>query len=68
MNTRYTCGCGQPISTRRWDIGYKLCLECGEAHARTVKHCIVPLHKSNYIPITDLRDLKGINNKGGMYR
>jgi hypothetical protein len=65
MNTekKYSCGCGQPIPTRRWNLGYKLCMECGEAHARTVKHCIVPLHKSNYIPITSLQDLRELNPK-----
>jgi len=26
------------------------------------------MHKSNYMVITDKRDLMGINNKGGFYR
>jgi hypothetical protein len=43
-------------------------MECGEQQARKVKHCIVPMHKSNYIVVTDREDLKGINNKGGFYR
>jgi hypothetical protein len=41
---------------------------CGEAESRHTRHTIVPLHKSNYLLITDLEDLKGINNKGGIYR
>jgi hypothetical protein len=28
----------------------------------------VPMHKSNYMMITDMADLKGINNKGGLHR
>jgi len=26
------------------------------------------MHKSNYMVITDMNDLKGINNKGGLHR
>jgi len=32
------------------------------------KHTIVPMHKSNYVPITNREDLMGINNKGGLVR
>jgi len=60
--------CGNPVNRYRYDIGYTTCLPCGEKIARQVKHCIVPMHKSNYVPITNLEDLKGINNKGGFYR
>jgi len=28
----------------------------------------VPMHKSNYVMLTDMEDLKGINNKGGFHR
>jgi hypothetical protein len=37
------------------------CLVCGEKQARTFKHCIVPMAKSNYQPITDLNTLKQLN-------
>jgi len=49
----------------------KLCTRCYAEfveQARKRKHTVVPLHKSNYIKIEDLDDLKGINNKGGFYR
>lgn len=46
----------------------KLCLVCGDVRAKQHKHTIVPMHKSNYVPITNLEDLKGINSKGGWYR
>jgi hypothetical protein len=26
------------------------------------------MHKSNYMMVTDMEDLKGINNKGGFHR
>jgi hypothetical protein len=60
--------CGEAVDARRWALGIYLCMPCGEANAQQVVRCIVPLHKSNYILVTDLEDLKGINNKGGFYR
>lgn len=65
----YVCDkCSQPVNKYRYEIGYTTCKPCGEAQARQVRHCIVPMHKSNYVVITDRRDLMGINNKGGFYR
>lgn len=60
--------CGDTYSAKRANAGYRLCMLCGEAESRHTRHTIVPLHKSNYLLITDLEDLKGINNKGGIYR
>jgi ribosomal protein L37AE/L43A len=60
--------CGEPIKAARYALGYKLCLLCGEEAAHQVKHTIAPMHKSNYVVITDREDLKGLNNKGGMHR
>jgi hypothetical protein len=36
---------------------------CGEEDARTRKHTIAPMHKSNYMLITNREDLRGINSK-----
>lgn len=55
--------CGDNIDLRRVGLGYNLCLICGEAEARKRKHTIAPMHKSNYVLITDTELLKGINNK-----
>jgi hypothetical protein len=60
--------CAVNIHPYRANLGYETCLECGERQARKVKHCIVPMHKSNYIVVSNREDLKGINNKGGFYR
>jgi len=60
--------CRSDIIKGRADLGHNTCLKCGETVARKVKHTIVPMHKSNYVPIFDLQDLKGINNKGGFHR
>lgn len=60
--------CGDTFSAKRANAGYHLCLTCGEQRAQERKHTIAPMHKSNYMLFTDLEDLKGINNKGGLYR
>jgi hypothetical protein len=60
--------CGDEYPTGRWALGYKMCCTCGEAEAKRVVRTIVPMHKSNYFLCTNLEDLKGINNKGGMHR
>jgi hypothetical protein len=56
------------VEDERVVLGYLSCMPCGEAQAKKRKHTVVPLHKSNYIKIEDLEDLKGINNKGGLVR
>lgn len=60
-------GCGSDVDSRRWDRGYRTCMPCGEVEARRVKHTIVPMPKSNYIVVTDMSLLMGLNSshKGG---
>lgn len=60
--------CGDEFPTARWALGYKWCKGCGEIVAKQVVRTIVPMHKSNYFLCTDMNDLKGINNKGGLVR
>ena len=60
----YECAeCGEGIPARRFALGYRLCLACGDKKARAVRHCTVPLNKSNYIVVTNREDLKGLNPK-----
>ena len=56
------------VPPARAKLGYRSCLSCGEAKAKTVKHTIAPMHKSNYMLFTNMEDLKGINNKGGLIK
>ena len=56
--------CGAEYSALRRKAGYPLCLSCGESEARRVRHTVAPMHKSNYVLITDRSDLAGLNNKG----
>lgn len=54
--------CGDDIPEARARLGYRYCMACGEKVARQVKHCIVPMPKSNYILVTDYELLKGLNS------
>lgn len=54
--------CGDDVSEGRFKLGYHTCLWCGEEEARMYKHTIVPMPKSNYIVVTDLELLKGLNS------
>lgn len=55
--------CGDNYPTARANLGYRLCLPCGETAAKQVRHCIVPLNKSNYMLVTDRDTLKQLNPK-----
>jgi hypothetical protein len=52
------------VPLKRYQLGYTTCLPCGEREARKHKHTIVPMHKSNYVVISNKQELQGINNKG----
>ena len=67
-NPNYCRQCGEPVAIRRWELGYKFCLPCGDKIAHKVIRCVVPLHKSNYILVTDKDLLTGVNNKGGLVK
>jgi hypothetical protein len=56
------------VPQARRQLGYLTCMSCGETAASKVRHTIAPMHKGNYMLFTDLNDLKGINNKGGLHR
>ena len=62
--------CGDDVSEGRAQLGFKLCLFCGEEQARQdrMAWCVAPMHKSNYMLITNKADLSGLNNKGGVVK
>lgn len=57
--------CGESYPLKRRALGFLTCLECGELQARKVRHTIVPMHKSNYVVISDPTLLVGVNVKSG---
>ena len=60
--------CGEHVATSRYELGYKTCMSCGDIEAKQKRHCVAPMHKSNYMHFTNAEDLKGINNKGGIIK
>jgi len=62
--------CGGDIPTKRIELGYKLCLTCGELHAIAARAswCVVQEYgKGNYQYVTNesaLTTLKQTNQKG----
>ena len=60
--------CGDHVLDARYKLGYNTCLKCGEVVAKETKHTIAPMHKSNYMVITNKADLQGLNNKGGIVK
>ena len=68
MTDKHLCNvCGTHILSARYNLGYRTCLFCGEVMASKRKFTVVPMHKSNYVVISNKKELKGINNKGGLY-
>lgn len=56
------------VEPHRKHLSRPTCMACGDAVAKQQTRTIAPMHKSNYMLITNPEDLKGLNNKGGFYR
>ena len=69
MTAKYLCTvcCSEWVNPARYNLGYNSCLKCGEVSAGKRKFTVVPMHKSNYVVVSNKEELKGINNKGGKY-
>ncbi len=59
----FCSSCGDDYPEARLNLGYRTCLPCGDAVARTIRHLSAPLNKSNYVMISDLADLARLNPK-----
>lgn len=55
--TRQNEGCDGEVNPRRWELGYRWCLRCSDPPK---DFCSVPMHKSNLVLITDIRQLKEV--------
>ena len=62
--------CGEEYAVERWKLGIVFCLPCGNemAVAKARSYTVAPMHKSNYVLVTDRTDLIGLNNKGGLVK
>ena len=66
MSNLGTCyKCGEEVHPHRFNLGYSTCLTCGEQEARTARMgwTVAPMHKSNYMLITNPDMLKQLNPK-----
>jgi len=62
VGTTYCVACRtEEVAAKRVEAGFITCLECGEVDARKVKHTVVPMHKSNYVVVSDRELLKCLN-------
>ena len=50
------------VEPQRKHLSRPTCASCGEKIAQQRKHTVVPMPKSNYIAVTDLSLLKGLNS------
>ena len=58
--------CQADVPRERYLKISKLCLVCGERKAKQQTHCVVPLAKGAYQPITNMELLKGLNKYHNM--
>ena len=74
MDSDVQCGmCGEYISAGRWEIGYRVCLKCGdkEAEQERMGWCVLTPHKQGpmfFTPEFAREAAQGINNKGGLVK
>lgn len=60
----HECDCGEEIEQGRWDIGYRVCLGCGDSIAKQRKFTVaIPYSKGAYQLIHDPKDLFFTNPK-----
>lgn len=59
--------CGDDVQPGRSLLGYTTCLTCGDEEARKIKHCVVPMNKSNYTLISNRAELAWLNPKRSGY-
>ena len=55
--------CGESYPAARRNLGYRTCLDCGDAEARSVKRAVCPINKSNYMLISNPAELAQLNPK-----
>jgi len=66
MSYRPECiGCGATYSLRRQQIGYNVCLDCGDyqATSQRASWCVVPMPKQGYTRVTKKSALLDLNQK-----
>lgn len=57
--------CGEDYPDRRRQLGYRNCLECGDAHAHTVKFTVMPAYSKGAYQVVSREDVARTNPKRG---
>jgi len=69
MARKPTCiDCGTIYDVRRWQLGYNICLDCGQTNAEQKRQswCVAPVaHKQGATLVTRKSDLLGLNKYMG---
>jgi ribosomal protein L37AE/L43A len=55
--------CDESYPLERMHLGYAVCLPCGDEIAKSRRFTVVPMHKSNYVAVTNHLDIKQLNPK-----
>lgn len=55
--------CGDTYPLRRQELGYRTCLECGEAAARLVKFTVIPAYSKGAYQVVSKQDVANTNPK-----
>lgn len=60
----HECLCGEEITEGRWQLGYRVCLDCGDKVAKQKKFTVaIPYGKGAYQLIHNPEELKMTNAK-----
>ena len=60
--------CSTEVNDKRVKLGYNTCMICGDKEAKSKVFTVLPLHKSNYMLVTNREKLIGFNTKGGIVK
>lgn len=69
-NSDFCTRCGGDIFPESLKQTGNKCATCRDGDAIYARRswCVAPMHKSNYMLITNRQDLTGLNNKGGLVK
>ena len=55
--------CGETYPLARYNLGYRICLDCGDAAARLVKFTVIPAYSKGAYQVVSKQDVANTNPK-----
>jgi len=52
--------CEVEVNPRRWSLGLQWCMSCAD---KPKQYCAVPMHKSNTVLVTNIKELRYVGTK-----